>query len=373
MWNENGDLNIGERTASQFTELVERKSQSGKREHISLKPMNLTVPERIEWLWPGMLAKGKLHVFAGDSGIGKTLILTNISATVSRGGIFPGAKEPCEAGKVVYLTGEDGLEDTIVPRLLVSGANMENMLALNSVNPDGELLDLGSDLDYLADEVSAGRGISLLILDPVSAFCGRRFDNDSVTYVRRITTKLAEFASQTGAAVIALQHLTKSHQTKMKNRVLGSGAWVHGPRIVLGAIKHREDDSVFGKIKANITDTYGVYPYRINARDLNHNDVYLEDVHYIEWLEPHWPFEELHNYEEGVEAPVRGETGQRAHEALHQVLSDGGWHDRQEVIDKCLEAGNMCESTIKRAAGLLGVQNGRTSDFPARTVWRIPQ
>ena len=73
--------------------------------------------KRIQWYWSGMIAEGKFHVFAGDAGIGKTQILCNITATVSRGGIFSGEKEPCIQGKVLYLTGEDGASDTIIPSL----------------------------------------------------------------------------------------------------------------------------------------------------------------------------------------------------------------------------------------------------------------
>ena len=84
--------------------------------------------QRVEWLWPNMIAKGIFHVFAGDSGIGKTMILCNIAAVVSRGGIFPAERLQCPQGKVIYLSGEDSLNHTLGPRLEAAGANMANVI-----------------------------------------------------------------------------------------------------------------------------------------------------------------------------------------------------------------------------------------------------
>ena len=105
---------------SKLLDQVSKETQAGQYGGFKIKSMAGYTPERIQWLWPDMIAKGILHVFAGDSGIGKTLLLCDISAIVSRGGIFPGQKEQCEAGKVVYLSGEDGLNHTIGPRLEVA-------------------------------------------------------------------------------------------------------------------------------------------------------------------------------------------------------------------------------------------------------------
>jgi RecA-family ATPase len=84
--------------------------------------------QRLEWLWPNMVGRGLLHVFAGDSGIGKTLLLCDIAAIVSRGGIFPAERTQCLRGKVIYLSGEDSVNHTLGPRLEASGADMANVL-----------------------------------------------------------------------------------------------------------------------------------------------------------------------------------------------------------------------------------------------------
>ena len=348
-------------------EAVKRIESGG----LILNPMSEIKPERINWLWKDMIAKRKLHVFAGDSGIGKTLILTSLSAIVSRGGIFPGCISPCEAGVVMFLSGEDGMGDTIVPRLMASGANMDRVIALNPM-VEGELFDLSQNLDALEDQIHQHGNISLLIIDPVTAFCGGGFDNDSVTSVRSITTRLGDLAERTGTAVIALQHLTKSTQNRMKNRVLGSGAWVHGPRIVLGAIRDNENGSLFGKIKANITDTNGVYRFHLEVREIDCDGDFIE-AHYVEWEEPHLFHDRLNDYEEGVEVPTRGEAGEKAYDLLRRILADGEWHKRQDVFDFCLAEGGISASTIRRAAVQLRAVTRRTKETPSYTEWMLPQ
>ncbi len=353
---------------SKLLDAASEQIQADRYGGFVLKTMAGYTPERIEWLWSNMLAKGMFHVFAGDSGIGKTLILINIAAILSRGGIFPGEKKECKPGKVVYLSGEDGLNHTIGPRLEAAGADMDQMIQLPPLNCRGKQFDLATELDSIADAVKEMGDVSLFIIDPVTSFCGGKFDNDSVTSVRTITTKLGNFAEKTGAAVIALQHLTKSTQNKMKNRILGSGAWVHGPRIVLGAIETSDGYRLFGKVKANITDTFGVYPFGIKNRDI----AGIEAVHYVDWTDEVWWPSKLSEFEEGSNSPIKSGKSQMVHDILFESLSNGEWYPKQFLEKKVLSVVDVHDSTIKRCAEELGVQKRRTSETPSQTEWRLP-
>ena len=322
--------------------------------------------QRVEWLWPNMIAKGIFHVFAGDSGIGKTMILCNIAAVVSRGGIFPAERLQCPQGKVIYLSGEDSLNHTLGPRLEAAGANMENVIHWPTTTSSGKLFNLATDLEAIEQYVEDHSDVALLIIDPVTAFCGGKFDNDSVTSVRHITTKLNDLAEGTGVAVIALSHLTKSDTTKMKNRILGSGAWVHGPRLVLGAVQTQDGYRLFGKIKANITDTYGVYPFALDSRDIPD----IEGVKRVEWSDDVWFHNQLSEFE--VFDKPAGHQTQLAHDVLKESLKGGDWQSRQFLMQKILSVVDISESTVKRLGKELGVEVRRTSDVPAQTEWRIP-
>ena len=83
-------------------------------------------PQPIQWIWPGWLASGKVHILGGAPGTGKTTISLSLAATISSGGVWPdGIQSP--KGKVVIWSGEDDPSDTLVPRLKLSGANLQNI------------------------------------------------------------------------------------------------------------------------------------------------------------------------------------------------------------------------------------------------------
>lgn len=74
-------------------------------------------PEPIEWLWHGWLAAGKLHMIAGAPEAGKTSIALALAATLSTGGRWPDGTRS-STGSVVIWSGEDAINDTLIPRLV---------------------------------------------------------------------------------------------------------------------------------------------------------------------------------------------------------------------------------------------------------------
>ena len=112
-----------------------------QREHTSeaaLGTLLSTVkPERVSWLWPGRIPLGKLTILDGDPGLGKSVLTLTLAAHVTRGWSMPfEEREPgveCEPAGVVLLSAEDGLDDTIRPRLDAAGADVERVLALDKV------------------------------------------------------------------------------------------------------------------------------------------------------------------------------------------------------------------------------------------------
>src|SRR5919112_1139465 len=90
--------------------------------------------EQVTWLWRGWLALGKLSVLDGDPGLGKSATTLDIAARVSTGRLFPDGSEcETEAGGVVILSAEDGLAETIKPRLEAAGADTPRISSLGTV------------------------------------------------------------------------------------------------------------------------------------------------------------------------------------------------------------------------------------------------
>jgi putative DNA primase/helicase len=137
-------------------------------------------PEPITWLSPKRIAQGKVTLLDGDPGLGKTTLAIDFAARVSQGQPWPDGV-PCPEGGVVILTAEDGLSDTVRPRLDAAGGNPGKVVALEVAGDDNHAVSIPSDLHELKraiERVSA----SLVIVDPLMAFLdgatNSRLDHD---------------------------------------------------------------------------------------------------------------------------------------------------------------------------------------------------
>lgn len=348
--------------------LVQPEATKDKYGGLDLKPASAIAPKRVDWIWPGMIAKGKFHVFAGESGVGKTQINLNIAATISRGGNFSGQKAPCEQGKVLYLTGEDDPSDTIVPRLMACDANLGNVTVLGPLMTDDSLFNLQKHLDTVRNIINEDGAYKLFIIDPVTAFCGEGFDNNSVTSVRSLTAKLKAFAEDTGLAVIGLNHLTKDEQRSPANRILGSGGWVHFARITLGAALV-DGQYYFGKWNANITNCQPVYPYQMSSREIP-EQAELGHIYYIGFDDPLLG-RELQEFQ--PTSTGRGGTGATVRDILEDELADGEWKAKDDLVATIKEEVPCSVRTIQRTAfDELNVEHCLTQTSPQKAYWRLP-
>ncbi|GFJ91707.1 ATP-binding protein [Phytohabitans rumicis] len=173
-------------------------------------------PERIDWLWPGYLARGKLHVIDGDPGLGKSTMTLDVAARVTNGKPWPDAQPGCTPAGVVLLSAEDGLGDTIRPRLDAAGADVAQVVALTAIpyrdEQSGQLVDrmpaLPGDIPRVREAVDQV-GAAVVIVDPLMAYLGGDVNSHRDQDVRRALAPLAKMAEQIGAAVILVRHLSK--------------------------------------------------------------------------------------------------------------------------------------------------------------------
>ena len=209
------------------------------------QPMVISVStvkrEEVRWLWRGRLARGKLHILAGEPGEGKSTILLDAAARCSRGGQWPDGGEAPE-GPVLLLSAEDGLADTIAPRLDAAGANDSRIHVLTAISTSTggtRGLNLASDLAQLEVAISQVRPV-LVVIDPISAYMPKVNtwrDSD----VRSVLAPLAALAEAMDCAVVTVMHLTKNAGARVLHRVLGSIGFVGAARIVLAVAQHPDD------------------------------------------------------------------------------------------------------------------------------------
>ncbi len=223
-------------------------------------------PTAIHWAWPGWLALGKLTILAGAGGTGKTTLTIGLAATLTSGGRWPDG-EPCrERRSVLIWSSEDDASDTIVPRLMASGADLRKVYILQGrVNGLGETepFDPAKDIDLLAAEMDRIGDVGLIMIDPiVSAVSG---DMHRANDVRRALQGLVDLAEQHDCAVLGITHFSKGSADKNPaERVLGSQAFGALARTVLVAAKQEDSElRVLARAKSNIAVDDGGCSYTI--------------------------------------------------------------------------------------------------------------
>ena len=169
----------------------------------------------VEWLWFPYLPFGKLTIIQGNPGEGKTYFAMMLTAACTNRKTFPNMEE-IEPFNVIYQTAEDGMGDTIKPRLVEAGADLSRVMVIDDTE---EALTLSDDR---IEKAIRQNQVRLLIIDPVQAFIGADVDMNRANEVRPVFRKLGMIAEQTGCAIVLIGHLNKSSGTQSTYRGLGS-------------------------------------------------------------------------------------------------------------------------------------------------------
>lgn len=344
---------------------------------VSLKSAAEISPEAVRWLWPGWLALGKLHVIAGAPGAGKTTIALSLAATVTGGGQWPDGSRCPAPGRVVIWSGEDDPADTLVPRLIATGADLSRVCFVDKVLQDCKArpFDPATDIEPLREAIDRAGGADLLIVDPiVSAVAG---DSHKNTEVRRALQPLADIASGLGAALLGVTHFSKA--TAGRNpveRLSGSIAFGAVARLVMVAAKKEasEDPSnevrIFCRAKSNLGPDAGGFRYRLISASLDiQADVLATSVR---WGDPiDGSAREILAEVEAVENRNGGGKGEAA-TFLAGFLSDGA----RPVLEirEAANANSIAWRTVERAKKDLGVKAVK-SNFGGHGgwEWQLPQ
>lgn len=205
--------------------------------------------EPLEWLWPNRVPLGKVTLLAGDPGLGKSFLTCDMAARVSKGAAWPDNELPQPVGSVILFNCEDGLADTIRPRLENADADLTKIVAIEGVHffdPKTENVrqrgfSLAVDLPRLADELAKLADSRLVVIDPVSAYLGDA-DSHKNADVRGLLAPLAELAERHRVAVVLVNHLSKSAGAKAIYRSMGSIGFAGAARAVWHVAKDPEHE-----------------------------------------------------------------------------------------------------------------------------------
>lgn len=240
--------------------------------HVQARIVNLRCgadikAQPITWLWPGWLPAGKLALLAGAAGTGKTTLSLAVAATITCAGRWPDGTQCRQKGNVLIWSSEDSPEDTLVPRLIASGADLKRCHFIEGITENGErrAFDPSVDIHELHKAVEGIGGVSLLIIDPiVSTVAGDMYRPNEV---RRSLQAVVDFGEIHGCAILGISHFAKGGAGKTpQDRVIGSQAFGALARMVLVAAKEEGSARrVMARAKSNIADDNGGVAYTLEV------------------------------------------------------------------------------------------------------------
>jgi KaiC/GvpD/RAD55 family RecA-like ATPase len=264
----NKGLADSQNNAQQNIANPDQELNNPKLNHSITKRLSDIESKQVVWLWKGRIALGKVTLLAGDPGLGKSLITTDMAARISSGTTWPDGSDN-NLGEVLIISAEDDPADTIRPRFEAANGDINKAIVIYAVlNNKGdsvkkEFFDLSNGIAALT-EILTQRNIKLIIIDPISAFMST-VDSHNNSKVRSALRPLAEIAKKHHTAVLAVSHLNKGGD-QPQYRVMGSLAFTAAARSVWIVVKDKNDPQrrLVLPIKNNLAPDTGGLAYSIS-------------------------------------------------------------------------------------------------------------
>lgn len=300
-------------------------------------------PVPYDWLWKYWLCRGKLELIAGAPEAGKTTIALSFIATITTGGNWPdGTRSP--VGHALIWSGEDGIKDTLTPRLIACGANMDLVHLVPGV----------FNIETFKYEASIIRDLAICMVDPV--VLGVSGDSHKNAEIRRGLQPLQNIAEDTNSLMFGVTHFTKGTAGRDPvERITGSLAFGAAPRLVMATVKPREpgEDFCLVRAKTNIGPAGGGFNYKLFQKPLV--EFNIPEAQFIKWGDAvtGTAKELLDDSEDVSEKDNKPTKRESAKGWLWELLKDGPVA-ANAVMLKMDEAG-ISNATLRRAKAALGV------------------
>jgi hypothetical protein len=325
------------------------------------KRLDSVTPERVEMLWHGRLALRKLSTVSGDPGEGKSVATMDFASRVTRGLPFPDADTAqIPPRNVVLAVAEDGLADTVLPRILAAGGDPARIFAVGTVEKP---LTLDPDGLRKLREAIVLHEAALVVIDPLDSHLPDGVDpNKSVQIRRRALGPLATIAAETGAAILVVRHLSKAADGRSAiYREMGSISISGAARTTMLVARDPEDQErrVLAVVKTNLSRKPTSLTFRLRET--------VEGVPFVEWLGVSDAVAD-----DLVQSPADDRAPgarQDAKSFLERLLSNGPV--LTTMIEAAAEEAGMAWRTVQRGKDDLGILAEKTG-FDGGWSWRLP-
>lgn len=313
---------------------------------LKLISMDQVPIEEVQWLWYPYIPYGKLTIIHGDPGEGKTTLILRLAALLSQGESLPCDDRPQESVKIIYQTAEDGLGDTIKPRLLAGDADCAQIKVIDETEASLTLLD------ERVEQAISETGARVMILDPVQAYVGTGVDMNRANEVRTVLAQLSRIAEKYKCAMILVGHLNKAQGTKSQYRGLGSIDFQAAARSVLivGRVKEKPEVRVMAHEKSSLAPEGEPVAFELSAdngfRWLGHYDISIDDL---------------------LSGVSREKKSDLAEKLIRDCLSDGRY-PQQALMDKAkrMDISKRIIDEVKKRLNVRSVKDGN------QWFWQLP-
>lgn len=302
--------------------------------------------ENVEWLWYPFVPYGKITIIQGDPGEGKTTLVLQMIAKLTRGEtiINSETKEPIN---VIYQTAEDGLSDTIKPRLVAANADCSKVLVIDDKETPLTMLDVR------LEKAISETGARLVVLDPIQGFLGADVDMHRANEIRPVMKHIAEIAEKYRCAIILVGHMNKNSNGKSSYRGLGSIDFQAAARSVLivGRVKGEPEVRVVCHVKSSLAPEGKSIAFRLDKEEgfqwIGEYDVSVDDL---------------------LAADNRGQKVREAKEFLKEILKSGSM--TQKEISEEAENHGIKNKTLWNATSDLKVESVKIGN---QWFWMLPK
>jgi hypothetical protein len=317
-------------------------------------------PQLLEWLNPGRIPAGKLMLIDGDPNLGKSLVTLDIAARLTTGRPLFDGPHWRQPASVVLVGSEDGIQDTVLPRLTAAGADLDRVTFFTgkSVNGGSDCPPVFPDDCDLLLEILHETNAVMAVIDPLMAYL-RAVNGPAI---RDALDGLSKVADKTRAVIPMVRHLNKGGRGQQAIfRGKGSIDIIGAARIgfLVGPHPTDEDVRLFACNKLNL----GTPPPTLGFRIVPNKD----GVPVVSWMG-----EMDISANDITLAPVRvdGQAVRNARDFLAKLLRRGTI-SAEEAKRRCLEAG-ISRRTLDRAKRELPIDSVLTNtDTGQRWYWTL--
>lgn len=311
---------------------------------LKLIKMSDVESKEVEWLWYPYIPFGKITIIQGDPGEGKTKLVLELGARLTKGEHFD-INQRREPMNIIYQTAEDGLSDTIKPRLESAGADCERVLVIDDTGRPLTMLD--ERLEIAIKET----GARLLILDPIQAYIGASVDINRANEIRPCMKQLGDIAEKYNCAIILVGHMNKGGVGKAIYRGLGGIDFAAAARSVLLVARDPNDADVraVAPIKSSLAPEGNIVAFRLGESNsfawLGNYDIDMDSL--------------LYGYSSG-------DKYQKAKKFIENELADGREVPIKQIEEKLksMQVSKRTLETVKKDLEIESVKVGKS------WIWR---